>query len=173
MDKDELFKQYQRYISDLVSLSSSEDNLQNNIAQEERNIVAELEKEYSQITAELQNIKRIVTSQYRSVWESCTANAGLKRPEAQRPSYTDLTWRECVKIQEKAAKETQEWFAVKTQQIIAERKRQLQEDAARKAASAISANEAARKKEEETAALEEIQGASFLEELKRKFRKNS
>lgn len=173
MEKEELFKQYQRYISNLISLTFSEDSSQNDIAQEERNKVAEVENEYLQTSAELQRAKQTIKSQYRSVWESCTTNAGLRRPEAQRPSYTDVSWRECVRIQERVAKEIQEWFAIKTQQAVAERQRQLEIEAERRAASALSTAEAERRRKEEAAALEEAHGASLLEEMKRKFRRNS
>lgn len=169
---EELFKQYQRCLADLVSLTSSEDNSQNDIAQEERNTVAQIENEYLQISSELQRAKQTITNQYRSIWESCTSNAGLRRPEAQRPAYTDRSWRECVKVQEQAAKVIQEWFAVKTQQAVSERQRQLQQEAERRAASALSAAEAEKKRKEEAAALEEARGASLLEEMKRKFRRN-
>lgn len=172
MKKNELFRKYQSYISDLVFFTSSEDDSQDTIAQEERNIVAEIENEYLQVSSELQRVRHTVTNQYRSIWESCTSNAGLRRPEAQRPAYTDRTWRECIRIQEQAAKEIQEWFAIKKQQAVAERQRQLQQEAERKTASALSAAEAERKRKEEAAAMEEAQGASLLEEMKRKFRKN-
>lgn len=171
MEKEEIFKQYQKHISNLISLTSSEDSSQNDILQEERNKVAEIENEFLQISTELQRAKQTVNSQYRSVWESCTKNAGLRRPEAQRPAYTDSNWIECIRIQERAAKEIQEWFAVKTQQAVAERQRQLQIEAERRAAIASSTAEAERKRKEEAAALEEARGASFLEEMKRKFRR--
>lgn len=169
---EELFKQYQRCFADLVSLTSSEDNSQNDIAQEERNNVAQIENEYLRISSELQRARQAITNQYRSIWESCTSNAGLRRPEAQRPAYTDRSWRECVKVQEQAAKVIQEWFALKTQQAVAERQRQLQQEAERRAASALLVAEAEKKRKEEVAALEEARGASLLEEMKRKFRRN-
>ena len=169
---EELFKQYQNCFSDLVLLVSAEENAQKDIAQEERNNVAQIENEYLQISSELQNAKRAIETQYRSIWESCTTNAGLRRPEAQRPAYTDRSWRECVKAQEQAAKIIQEWFLVKTQQAVAERQRQLQQEAEKRAASALSAAEAERKRKEEAEALEAARGASLLEEMKRKFRRN-
>ena len=171
MEKGELFKQYQGYLSELIVLTSSEDSSQNNIAQEERNTVAEVENEYLNISSELQRVRQMITSQYRSVWESCTSNEGLRRPADQRPAYTEINWKECVRIQEQAAKEIQEWFAIKSQQAIAERQKKLQLEAERKAAMALSAEEAERKRKEEAAALEEARGASLLEEMKRKFRK--
>ncbi len=173
LEKIELFSIYQGYIADLVSLVSSEGDSQSSIAQEERNTVAEIENEYLRITSELQRIKQTITNQYRSVWESCTSNAGLSRPEDQRPAYTDVNWRECVKIQERAAKEIQEWFSAKTQQAIAEKQRKMQLEAERRAASALSAAEAERKRKEEAAALEEARGALLLEEMKRRFRKDT
>lgn len=168
---EELFKQYQRCLADLVSLTSSEDNSQNDIAQEERNTVAQIENEYLQISSELQRAKQTITNQYRSIWESCTSNAGLRRPEAQRPAFTDKSWRECVQEQEQAAKVIQDWFTIKTQQAVAEKQKQLQQEQARRAASARSAAEAERKRKEEAAALEEAKAASFLEEMKQKFRR--
>lgn len=168
---EELFKQYQKCFADLVSLTSSEDNSQNDIDQEERNIVAQIENEYLQVSMDLQRAKQAIRKQYRSIWESCSANAGLKRPEDQRPACTDKSWRECVREQEQVAKVIQDWFAVKTQQAVAERQRQLQLEAERRAASALSAAEAERKRKEEAAALEEARGASLLEEMKRKFKR--
>lgn len=173
MEKGELFSQYQGYLSELIVLTSSEDSLQNSIAQEERNTVAEVENEYLNISSELQRARQMITSQYRSVWESCTSNVGLRRPADQRPAFTEINWKECVRIQEQAAREIQEWFAIKSQQAIAERQKKLQQEAERKAAMALSAAEAERKRKEEAAALEEARGASLLEEMKRRFRKNS
>jgi hypothetical protein len=173
LDKNELYKQYQGYLSELMALTSSEDSSQNSIAQEERNIVAEVENEYLNISSELQRARQMITSQYRSVWESCTSNAGLRRPADQRPAYTDINWKECIRIQEQAAREIQEWFAIKSQQAIAERQKKLQQEAERKAAMALSAAEAERKRKEEAAALEKARGALLLEEMKRRFRNNS
>ena len=172
LEKNELYNQYQKYISELVSFVSVEGNTQNAISQKERNLVAEIENEYMQTISELQRAKQTISNQYRSIWESCTNNAGLRRPEAQRSSYTDKNWRECVRIQEQAAKESQEWFTRKTQQAFAEKQRKLQQEAERKAASALSAAEAERKRKEEEAAMEAARGASLLEEMKRKYRKN-
>lgn len=173
MDKDELFKQYQGLLSELIILTQSEDSSQNSIAKDERNAVAEVENEYQNTYAELQRARQAVISQYRSVWESCTSNAGLRRPSDQRPAYTENSWKECVRFQEQVAKEIQEWFTIKSQEAIAERQKKLRLEAERKAASALSAAEAERKRKEEEAALEEARGASLLEEMKRRFRKNS
>lgn len=173
MDKSELFKQYQGYLSELMVLTTSEDSSQNSIAQEERNTVAEVENEYLSISSELQRARQMIINQYRSVWESCTSNAGLRRPADQRPTYTETNWKECIRIQEQAAREIQEWFAIKRQLAIAERQKKLQQEAERKAAMALSAAEAERKRKEEEAALEEARGASLLEEMKRRFRKNN
>lgn len=173
MEKGELFRQYQGYLSELILLTSSEDSSQNSIAQEERNIVAEVENEYLNISSELQRARQMITSQYRSVWESCTSNEGLRRPADQRPAYTEINWKECVRIQEQAAREIQEWFTIKSQQAIAERQKKLQQEAERKAAMALSAAEAERKRKEEAAAMEEVRGAMLLEEMKRRFRKDS
>lgn len=172
MNKDELFNQYQSYIIDLVSSISAEGDSQNGIAQEERRTVAAIENEYMQTVAELQQAKQVVTNQYRSVWESCTSNTSLRRPEDQRPSYTDESWRECVRSQERAAKAIQEWFAAKTQEAVAEKQRKIQQEAARKSASALLAAEAERKRKEEADSLEEARGASLLEKMKRKYGRN-
>lgn len=169
---EQLFENYQKYILTLISLTSSEDCSQSNISCEERSKVAEIENEYSKITSELHRIKQTISSQYGSVWESCTSNAGLRIPRDQHPVSTNLSLQECIRIQEQAAKEIQEWFAIKTQQAVAERQRKLQQEATRKQASALSAAEAERKRKEEAAALEEMKGASLLEEMKRKFRNN-
>lgn len=168
---EELYKQYQKCFADLVSLTLSEDDSQNDIAQEERNIVAQIENEYLQVSTDLQRAKQAIRKQYRSIWESCSSNAGLRRPEDQRPAFTDKSWRECVREQEQAAKVIQDWFTIKTQQAVAEKQKQLQQEKARRVASALSAAEAERKRKEEAAALEEAKAASFLEEMKQKFRR--
>lgn len=173
MNKDSLYNQYQNYISDLLSLTASGSESQNSIAQEERNIVAEIENDFLQISSQLQDAKLKITNQYKSVRESCSSNAGLRVPEAQRPSHTDLSWQESIRIQEQAAKRIQEWFADKTRKAVAEKQRQLQLEAKRRAANALSAAEAERKRKEEAAMLEEKRGAALLEEMKRKHRKNS
>ena len=167
-----LFEQYQKQFVDLVALIASEDNSQNDIAQEERNTVALLENEYLQVSTDLQRTKQTIRKQYRSIWESCSTNAGLKRPEDQRPTFTDKSWRECVREQEQAAKVIQDWFAVKAQQAVAEKQKRLQQEKERRAENDISAAESERKRKEEAAALEEKKGASLLEEMKRKFRNN-
>ena len=171
MSMEELYKQYQKCFADLVSLTLSEDDSQNDIAQEERNIVAQIENEYLQVSTDLQRAKQAIRKQYRSIWESCSSNAGLRRPEEQRPAFTDKSWRECVREQEQAAKVIQDWFTIKTQQAVAEKQKQLQQEKARRVASALSAAEAERKRKEEAAALEEAKAASFLEEMKQKFRR--
>lgn len=168
---EELYKQYQKCFANLVSLTLSEDDSQNDIAQEERNIVTQIENEYLQVSTELQKAKQAIRKQYRSIWESCSSNAGLRRPEEQRPAFTDKNWRECVREQEQAAKVIQDWFTIKTQQAVAEKQKQLQQEKARRVASALSAAEAERKRKEEAAALEEAKAASFLEEMKQKFRR--
>ncbi len=172
LKKNELYKQYQQYISELVYFVSAEGDSQTAIAKEERNIVAEIENEYMRTISELQQAKQTAYAQYRNVWESCTANVGLRRPKAQRPSYTDIKWRECIRLQEQAAKEIQEWFAKKTQQAVAQRQQKLRQEAQQRAASALSAVEAERRRKEEEAALEAARGASLLEEMKQKYRKN-
>lgn len=171
LSMEELYKQYQKCIANLISLTSYEDDSQNNIAQEERNTVAQIENEYLQVSTDLQRAKQAIRKQYRSIWESCSTKAGLRRPEDQRPAFTDKSWRECVRKQEQTAKVIQDWFAVKTQQAVAERQRQLQIEKERRAAIASSQAEAERKRKEEAAALEEAKAALFLEEMKRKFRR--
>ena len=173
MDKDDLFKEYQEYMAELLSLALSEDISQNNIAQEERNNVAELESNYLNISSELKSARQTITNQYRSIWESCTTNVGLKRPVDQRPEYTETKWKDCIRIQEQVAKEIQKWFEVKTQQAIAERQKKIQQEAKRRAEIALSEAEAKRRRKEEAAALEEARGASLLEEMKRRFKNNS
>lgn len=172
MSKNEFFKKYQSYVSELISLTSAEDDSQNGIAQEERNKVAQTENAYLQTMSELRKARQIVDEQYRSIRESCSSYMGLRRPEAQRPSYTDEGWKECIKIQENEAKKIQQWFLLKKQESVAEKQRQLQLEAKQRAARALSATEAERKRKEEAEALEKSRGASLLEELKRKYRKN-
>lgn len=171
LSMEELYKQYQKCFTELLSLTSSEDDSQNDIAQEERNAVAQIENEYLQVSTDFHRAKLAIRKQYRSIWESCAINAGLRRPEDQRPAYTEKSWRECVREQEQAVKVIGEWFAVKTQQAVAEKQKKLQQEEARRALRTLSAAKEERKRKEEAAALEEARGASLLEEMKRKFRR--
>lgn len=167
----ELYKQYQTCISRLFTLVSSENTSQDSISQEERKKVAKVEEEYSQAISELQKVKQAIDDQYRSVWESCTSIAGLRRPEAQRPMHTDATWKECVRIQEQLAKEIQALLEEKKQQALTEKQQHLQREEAKKAAAALSALEAEKKRRDEATALEEAKGISLLEKIKNKYRK--
>ena len=171
MRKDELYKQYEQCISEFLCSISVEESSSNDIAQKERNLVSEIENEYMQATSELSRAKQTISAQYKSIWESCTANTGLLRPADQRPAYTDAGWRECVREQAQIAKQIQEWFSVKTQEAVAEKQRRMKLEAERKAADALAAAEAERKRKEEEAALEAAKGASLLDEIKRRFRK--
>lgn len=168
---EELYKQYQKCFADLVSLISSQNDSQNDIAQEERNTVVQIEKEYLQVSTDLQRAKLVIRKQYRSIWESCSTNAGLRRPEDQRPAFTEKSWRECVREQEQVAKVIGDWFTAKTQQAVAEKQKKLQQEEVRRAVRALSVAKAERKHKEEVAALEEARGASLLEEMKRKFKR--
>lgn len=170
MKKNELFDQYEKYLFDLATLSSSMDKAQEVLTSQERKRITEINKEYSETLSDLQIAKRTIDSQYRSVLESCTNNAGLHKPVAQRPSYTDKGLQECIRIQEKSAVVIQEWFSLKTQQILAEKKKKMQEEAATKEAMALSAKEAEHKKKQEAEALEKARGAQLVEELKRKYK---
>lgn len=170
MDKNELYLQYQRAVSDLASFVSDEGSTQDDIAKKERGEVAEAENEYMQITSELQEAMQTITAQYKSVRESCASHAGLRRPEAVRPSFTNESWREAVKIQEQAAQRIREWIDEKVRQAKTEKMRKLQLEQERKAALALSAAEAERKRKEKAKAEEEARGASLLEEMKQKYR---
>lgn len=171
MRKEELYNQYEQYISEFLCSISDEEKYRNDVAQKERNLVSEIENEYMQTTSDLSHAKQTISAQYKSVRESCIVNAGLRRPEDQRPEYTDASWRECVRVQAQLAKEIQGWFSVKTQEAIAEKQRKMKLEAEKKAAEALEAAEAERKRKEEEAALEAAKGASLLEEMKKRFKK--
>ena len=171
MNKDELFSQYQKYILELRSLTEVEDNSQKTIAQKERNSIAEIEKTYLKVLSELQSVKQTVDEQYKSIWESCTVRGDLRKPEAQRPLYTDVSWQECIKVQEQEAKKIQKWFLIKTQQAVAEKQRKLQQEEAQRTTSALLAAEAERKRKKEAEAIEKIKGAALLEKMKNKYKK--
>ena len=119
------------------------------------------------------NARKTVQEQYRSVWESCTQNAGLKRPSDQRPVATNLSWQEAVRIQEQAASRIRDWFTLKTRQAFIERQKRIQEDEARKAAIAAAQAEEAKRRAEETARIERERGEALIEAMKRKHRGNS
>ena len=78
MSKNEFFKKYQSYVSELISLTSAEDDSQSGIAQEERNKVAQTENAYLQTMSELRKARQIVDEQYRSIRESCSSYMGLR-----------------------------------------------------------------------------------------------
>lgn len=63
MSKNEFFKKYQSYVSELISLTSAEDDSQSGIAQEERNKVAQTENAYLQTMSELRKARQIVDEQ--------------------------------------------------------------------------------------------------------------
>lgn len=112
---------YESYLNSLIEISEqikNEEISKSTIAQSERNAVSIIENDYLLLSEELQNAKRAVSAQYKSVWESCTKNAGLRIPQEQRPVATNLSWREAVKEQERAASKIQDWFTMKSQRAI-------------------------------------------------------
>ena len=166
---------YDTYLENLMEIS---DHLlkisvkQGNIDQDERNAVSSIENEYMSLSDELQTAKRTVRDQYRSVLDSCMSNAGLRRPSDQRPSMTDLSWKEAVRLQEQAASRIRDWITIKSQQAYEARQKKVREDQAKKAAIAAAEAEAARKKAAEAERLEKERAEALVEALKKKHRSN-
>ena len=142
----------------------------NILEQDERNSVSKIENEFMLLSEELLTAKKTVWEQYRSVLESCRDSTGLKRPNDQRPSKTDLGWKEAVRSQEQCASRIRAWLSVKSQQAYEARQKIIREDQKRAAAIAAAAAEAARKKAEEEARLENERAEALVEALKNKYR---
>lgn len=173
MDACTSYKLYYDCLIEIIEQLGNEAASQGDVAQNERNMVSEIENRYMQLSEELRNARKTVQEQYRSVWESCTQNAGLKRPSDQRPAATNLAWQEAVRIQEQAASRIRDWFAFKTRQAFIERQKRIQEEEARKAAIAAAQAEEAKRRAEEAARIEKERGEALIEAMKRKHRGNS
>ena len=172
----EVCSSYQAYLNCLIEIVErlgTEAASQGAIAQNERNTVSEIENKYMRYSEELQRAKKTIQDQYGSIWESCTQQAGLKRPRDQRPMPTNLSWKEAIRIQEKAAIKIREWFTLKAQQAFIDRQRKVQVEAAKKAALAATQAETARKRAEEAARTERERAEALIEAMKRKYRGNS
>ena len=172
MDACTSYKAYYDCLIEIIELLGNEAASQGDVAQNERNMVSEIENRYMQISEELDAARQTVQKQYRSVWESCTQNAGLRRPQEQRPAATNLTWKEAVHIQEQAAFKIRDWFTLRTQEAFLERQRKVQAEEARRAAEAEAQAEAARRKKEEEARAEKERGEALIEAMKRKHRRD-
>ena len=171
MDKNSAYQTYLNCIIDIEQMILKEQNRQNEIAEKERQAYSKGDSEYEQLSDQLENARRTVRAQYRSVWESCTREAGLKRPQDQRPEETALPWREAVRLQEKSASVIRTWFEQRTAQAIAERERRLREEKERQAAAAAARAEEERKKAEEEERKQREFGESLIEKLKNRHRK--
>ena len=164
---------YEKYLNCLVEIIDqlrSESLSQEKVAQSERNAVSTIEKQYMTISDELRQAQKAVQEQYQSVWESCTRDAGIRRPRDQRPTATDLPWKEAVRIQEQAASAIRNWFSMRTRQAFIERQKKVREEAAKKAAMAAAQAENEKRKAEEAARVEKERAEALVESLKRKYR---
>ena len=92
------YEKYSNCLVEIIDQLRSESLSQEKVAQSERNAVSTIENQYMAISDELQQAQRTVREQYQSVWESCTRNTGIRRPQDQRPAATDLPWKEAVRI---------------------------------------------------------------------------
>lgn len=172
MDVCSAYETYRNCLLAIVDQLGEEAISQGEISQNERDAVSEIENSFMQRSGELQEARSVVQKQYRSVWESCTQSVGLKRPRDQRPSPTNLPWKEAVRIQEQRAAEIRDWFAVKSQQAVVDRQKKAREEAAKRAAIAAAQAEEQRRREEEAARAEKRRAETLVEEMKRKYRKN-
>lgn len=166
------YESYLTCLNKIVEQLGNEATSQGAIAQDERNKISEIENRFMQLSEELQQAKKIVQAQYANVWESCTQNAGLKRPRDQRPSPTNLSWVEAIHIQEQAAIRVRDWFTLKSQQALLERRKKVREAEAKRAALAAAQAEEARKRAEEAARAEAQRGEALIEAMKQKYRYN-
>ncbi len=166
---------YETYFENLMEITDrlmQIDAAQSSIDQDERSAVSAIENEYESLSDELQKAKNTVREQYRSVLDSCASNAGLRKPNDQRPLRTELNWKDAVRLQEQAASRIRDWITVKSKQAYEARQEKLRQDKQREAALAAAQAEAARKKAEEAARLEEERAKAFVEALKNKHRNN-
>lgn len=164
------YEKYSNCLVEIIDQLRSESLSQEKVAQSERNAVSTIENQYMAISDELQQAQRTVREQYQSVWESCTRNAGIRRPQDQRPTATDLPWKEAVRIQEQAASSIRNWFTTQTQQAFIERQKKVREEAAKKADMAAAQAENEKRKAEEAARAEKERAEALVESLKRKYR---
>ena len=157
------YEKYSNCLVEIIDQLRSESLSQEKVAQSERNAVSTIENQYMAISDELQQAHRAVREQYQSVWESCTRNAGIRRPQDQRPAATDLPWKQ-------AASSIRNWFSMQTQQAFIERQKKVREEAAKKAAMAAAQAENEKRKAEEAARAEKERAEALVESLKRKYR---
>ena len=164
------YEKYANCLVEIIDQLRSESLSQEKVAQSERNAVSTIENQYMAISDELQQAQKAVQEQYQSVWESCTRNAGIRRPPDQRPVATDLPWKEAVRVQEQAASSIRDWFSMQTQQAFIERQKKVREEAAKKAAMAAAQAENEKREAEEAARAEKERAEALVESLKRKYR---
>lgn len=164
------YEKYSNCLVKIIDQLDSESLSQEKVAQSERNAVSTIENQYMTIFDELQQAQKAVQEQYQSVWESCTRDAGIRRPQDQRPAATDLPWKETVRIQEQAASAIRNWFSLRTQQAFIERQKKIREEAVKKAAIAAAQAENEKRKAEEAARAEKERAEALIESMKRKYR---
>ena len=165
------YESYRQFLTSIINLVQDESVEQNAISQDERNEVARIENEFSKDINALRMAESAVREQYSSVWTSCSNESGVILPRDQRPLATEMSWKECIKIQEQAASRIRNWIKEKMENAMRERQRQLIEDEKRKAAMLAAQEEAAKKRAEEMAIAERMRAAAMIEEKKRRFRK--
>ena len=170
MDKNEAYQTYVSCILEIEQQIAKEQECQNEIAQNERNSFSEDDSAYEQLSDQLEDAERTIRAQYRSVWESCTTEAKLRRPQEQRPEETMLTWEEAVQRQEQCALRIRNWFSVKKTQAIMERKRKLKAEEDRQNALAAAKAEEEKKKVEEERRRQQQLSERLIEEMKKRHR---
>lgn len=162
------YEAYLKSLNEIIGQIGGEESSQGSIDSEERKAVAEIDKKYMHYAEELDNAMKAVRQQYRSVWESCTQIEGMRIPGDQRPAQTDLTWKQAVQIQEKAAAPIREWFDAKSRQAVAARQKRMKEEEAKRIAAEKVRAEEAKKKAEEEKKRRKDKAASLVEEMKRR-----
>lgn len=164
---------YEKYLNCLIEVTNQLRNellLQEKVTQNERNAISAIENKYMAISDELHHALKTVQEQYQSVRESYIQITGIKRPLDQRPSATNLSWKDAVRIQEQAATAIRNWFSTRSQQAFIERQRKVHEEALKQTAMALAQAENAKRKAEQAAQAEKERAEAFVESLKRKYR---
>lgn len=170
MEYKDAYEQYRNALVEIVDKLRSAASSQGTLAQNERDVFSSIENEFKSMMDELENAEKIVRDQYRSVWEDCTKEDGIRAPMEQRPLSTDLDWKSAVQKQQQTAGEIRNWFAEKAEKATLERKRRLEEEERRRKAQENAVEEEARRRAQEAERKAEKDALELIERMKRQYR---
>ena len=170
MEHSSEYKKYVDCLTEITGLLLGDALSQSSIEKNERETVSEIESQYQAHSEKLEQAKRAVQEQYQSVWDSCSREAGIKWPRAQRPEVTDLPWEEAVRAQQQAASEIRGWFVRRSQQAFLDRQAKLRIEAAKKEEEAIARAEAEKLAAEEAAQAAKERAEKLIDKMKQKYR---